>query len=172
MDNYYLLLQIDPDLSHEDLVKEFNLTQKKWLNRQNAPNLDKRQEAEKMLSILAQAEKILLNETSRRTYDLEIIKLHNSRRDQVEKQSQVPNRVNERIFHVMELISQKQYASALQLARSATEIDPSNPDTWATLSLVYYKAGKKEEAISDYRRALKLASHEDIVVRFTKYKIR
>jgi len=58
--NYYDELQLNPDLSEDELKKSLYELERKWLGRQNAPNVNRRHEAEKKLLLIADAKKTLL----------------------------------------------------------------------------------------------------------------
>lgn len=69
MENYYELLQVDPNIGASELKEKLIEAQRKWLGRTNAPDLKRRQEAERKVEILAEAEVILLDEAKRSEYN-------------------------------------------------------------------------------------------------------
>ena len=48
------------------------------------------------------------------------------------------------------------FASAAEAYRKAVEIDPSIPELWANLGLMYHQTGKHAEAIRSFKRAIQL----------------
>ena len=69
MKDYYQLLNIDRTASTEEISKAYRQQLRLWRSRTNAPDLDRRQEAERVLQELDTAKKILLDRTSRAEYD-------------------------------------------------------------------------------------------------------
>lgn len=67
--NYYELLELDPHTSQEKVAKAIFEYQKKWQHRMNAPDLYRRQEAERMMALVPEIENILLNPYERAVYD-------------------------------------------------------------------------------------------------------
>ena len=59
--DYYQLLGIRRSATHEDINKAYRRQMRLWRNRLNAPDLELRQEAERMLVNLDRAKKALLN---------------------------------------------------------------------------------------------------------------
>ena len=70
--NYYELLNLNSNADEGTIRDSIEQTNRKWLNRINAPDLNRRQEAEKMIQLLEEAEKVLLNQQERRKYDAEL----------------------------------------------------------------------------------------------------
>ena len=69
MENYYELLQVNPNIGASELKEKLIEAQRKWLGRTNAPDLKRRQDAERKVEILAEAEVILLDEAKRSEYN-------------------------------------------------------------------------------------------------------
>ena len=62
MINYYKELELNQSLSVDELKKELITIQRKWMKRaSNAPELEKRSYAEKMVKLVEEAQKILTN---------------------------------------------------------------------------------------------------------------
>jgi Flp pilus assembly protein TadD len=56
-----------------------------------------------------------------------------------------------------ELLAEAKVASAIKVARMASERDPRNPDAWALLGQAKFRWGETADAIYEYRRATDLA---------------
>lgn len=69
MTNYYAELNLKPDSSPEKLAEMIKKEKRKWTIRLNAPDLEKRQLAEKKLALLNEASKNLCNKKAKKNYD-------------------------------------------------------------------------------------------------------
>lgn len=68
-ENFYEILGVSPDASQKEIEKKLNEQLRKWSYRLNAPTMERRQEAEKMLAKLEKIKEVLLDEEKRRRYD-------------------------------------------------------------------------------------------------------
>lgn len=71
-ESYYEILGISSDASQQEIEEILHEQLRKWNYRLNAPTMDRRQEAEKMLEKLEEIKEILLDEEKRRQYDQRI----------------------------------------------------------------------------------------------------
>ena len=69
MINYYELLEISKDASRDNIEAAIRKMRRTWNNRANNPNADIRAEAEQRIRAIAEAERILLDDSARREYD-------------------------------------------------------------------------------------------------------
>lgn len=163
MVNYYQELMIDPELDGEQLVAELRKAQRKWIGRTNAPDLNKRQEAERKVSLVEEAHKILLDEDKKREYDLQ---LNNSDTPRTESSDYNLNEGNSNVDDLIQeswdLINTGRPADAIIVARRATEVDQSRPEAWGVLAHAHYSWGDLEEAIDGYKRAISIKPNEDV----------
>lgn len=67
--NYYDLCNVSPSASQEEIRKSIYQLMRLWSHRTNAPQMERRQEAERMMRLLEEAEEILLDEEKRKEYD-------------------------------------------------------------------------------------------------------
>jgi curved DNA-binding protein CbpA len=65
----YELLEVAPTASAEVITAALTAQRRTWMQRQSAPTMERRQEAEQMLARLAEAERTLLDPTARAQYD-------------------------------------------------------------------------------------------------------
>jgi hypothetical protein len=72
MANLYNLLKVSPTASEEEIKKAINQELRVWSNRTNAPQIERRKEAERMLNHLEDAKRILLDAAKRKQYDLHL----------------------------------------------------------------------------------------------------
>lgn len=63
--NYYTELELDRNLSNDELGKELKAIIRKWRNRTTAPDQDVRHRAEKMMEIAEEAKGILTDQTKK-----------------------------------------------------------------------------------------------------------
>ncbi|MGH4120822.1 tetratricopeptide repeat protein [Clostridium sp.] len=162
MVNYYKELNLDPSFNAEQLIEELKNTQRKWIGRTNAPDLNHRQEAERKVSIIAEAQKTLLDEKKRIEYDQQLKNI-------IPEQNNGPsvnldqnnNNVDDLIKQSWKFINLGQYADGIMVARRATEIEGSNADAWATLAHADYRWNNVEEAIYEYKKAINLRPNGD-----------
>lgn len=67
--DYYRILEIAEDAEQNEIVHALKIQQRSWRKRQNSPTLATRQDAERRMADLADAEKILLDPAARRDFD-------------------------------------------------------------------------------------------------------
>ena len=69
MENYYRELNIAPTATEEEIKKAILRERRLWSNRTNAPDLERKQEAERKVALLANAEQVLLDPARKQQYD-------------------------------------------------------------------------------------------------------
>lgn len=70
--NHYEIIGVPPEATPAQIHEAVKETRRTWVLRQNAPALERRQEAETMLARVAEAEKVLLQPGLRRGFDEEL----------------------------------------------------------------------------------------------------
>lgn len=86
MVNYYEVFNLNPNMSCEEISNVLFQEKKKWIHRQNANDLQKRQKAEKMIALIEEAAMIFSDKQKKEQYDLKAYKLlQNSCNDTVQK---------------------------------------------------------------------------------------
>ena len=83
MVNYYEEFELNPGMSCQAICEALFEAKKKWGKRQNAADLDKRQEAERKVTLIDEAMAAFSDETKKRAYDEEL-----SRYTQEQRQTQ------------------------------------------------------------------------------------
>lgn len=78
MINYYDILKIDRNAQVDEIRSAIRDVRRKVRNRETSPDLKIRQEAEKLMSHIAEAEKVLLDESKRKQYDIDLENYFNS----------------------------------------------------------------------------------------------
>lgn len=69
MTNYYKEFDLDTELNGKEICDALFIKKKSWNRKQNSPNLDKRQEAERMVVLIDKAMSIFSDENKRKQYD-------------------------------------------------------------------------------------------------------
>lgn len=159
MINYFEELGIDINLTGEELKGELKRNQRKWIGRTNAPDLNRRQDAEKKVALISEAEEILLDEEKRKEY---IEKLNNSHQNNAkidpfnaERKVNSTN-VEELIQEAYDLVAKDRAADAIVLARQATAIEVNNGRAWHVLGYANAVWNNPKEAEDAYLRAIKI----------------
>ena len=67
--DYYDLFELAPHMSYSEIRARLAQASRLWVHRANNANLEKRQEAERMLQYVSEAEAVLLKSSTRSAYD-------------------------------------------------------------------------------------------------------
>lgn len=156
MVNYYKVLGLDDSLNCEELSKELKQLQRKWIGRTNAPDLDRRQEAEKKVATIEEAQKILVDKDKRAEYDLSIRKA-GPREEENREPSPDPGNSEDAIDLINQAwasMNNKMYPDAIMQAREAIDIDPSNAEAWSVLGHAHNAWGNTDDAIYAFKEAI------------------
>lgn len=148
MENYYQFLELSPDASSEEIEKRIHQQVRLWSARTNAPQINRRQEAEQMLSKLEIIEATLLHQEQRQLYDRQ---LQNHPVGWSKKQ------ISEALEEGFRLLEVSQPEDALFIAIKLTEHIQDNAKAWALLGQARFAVGEKQEAISNMIQACHLA---------------
>lgn len=167
MINYYQELSISPDLDKDQIKKELNKLQRQWISRTNAPDLMRRQQAERMISVIEEANKILLDENKRQAYDLSLnkdtqegyVQAHKVSEEKM-RQENIQNINAEKFQYFLneawKNIKSKNYLEGINLAKRAVDINPNDAMAWDTLAFADREAGNIEDAVFEYKKAISI----------------
>ncbi len=155
--NLYKILNVPQGAPAEGIKKAIIRELRLWTNRTNAPQIERRQEAERMVKLLGDAEAILLDPLKRAAYDRQLATAPRDERDVDE--SDLRGKAD-LIREARQLLTEGNIADALFVARKATERDGANPDAWAVLAQAQFRWGDTEDAIYEYKRAIKLRPND------------
>ena len=114
----------------------------------------RRQEAERILSIIQQAESILYDEAKRRDYDEQLSNYVNQEPAYIGAEGQD---VEGYIAEAWDFLRENRYADAIVAAKNATVLNENNPDAWETLGYAHYMWNDYDKAIQSYNKAIDLA---------------
>lgn len=114
--DYYEILEVAENASDREIANAIKEQQRLWRSRQNSPDLNKRQRAERLMADLADAEKVLLDPGQRRQYDLS----RNANRDS-QAGSQVADETEDYGAAAEECLEAGQWHRAMALATQGLE---------------------------------------------------
>ena len=157
MQNYYAELNLTPTASEEDIKKAINREARVWHNRTNSPNMQQRQEAERMVMLLDEAEKILLNDSKREEYDRQL--KNAPKQEQQMGESEIDGEEN-LVELGWKLLINGEVADAMYVARKATDKEPGNPKAWELSAQAKFRWGEAEDSIYEYKRSINLVPNE------------
>ncbi|HFF3742089.1 tetratricopeptide repeat protein [Bacillus cereus] len=164
MENYYELLQVDSNIGADELKEKLIEAQRKWLGRTNAPDLKRRQEAERKIEILAAAEEILLDEAKRIEYNrmLDGSNSEGNTNDQEQFDDTTKSTAQELINEAWNLLEQERVADAIVVGKRVTENYGANAYGWAVLARAHYIWNEYDDAIYEYRKAIDIETNNDV----------
>lgn len=152
MVDYYALLNLSLSASEDELKKALHREMRQWTNRTNAPQIERRQEAERRVKLLEQAEATLLDGAKRAQYDRELGGGATARAAPQVDLAGVVDLVEE----ARRLLNSDRVADALFVARQAVDANSQDPEAWAVLGAASSSFGEPEKAIGAYKRAIDL----------------
>ena len=152
MVDYYALLNLSPSASEDELKKALHREMRQWTNRTNAPQIERRQEAERRVKLLEQAEATLLDGPRRAQYDRELGSgAPASAAEQIDLAG-----VADLVEEARRLLNSDRVADALFVAHKAVDANSQNPEAWALLGAAFSSFGEPEKSIGAYKRAIDL----------------
>lgn len=174
--NYYEICNLSPSASQEEIKKTIYQLMRLWSHRTNAPQMERRQEAERMVRLLEEAEEILLDEEKRKEYDKQLRRsigiiatnteetsysssFHESTptdqvtatKEKVEELS--PETIEEMIQQAQELLSSGSVNDALFLAEKLSKEVSDRAEVWSLVGHCRFKLGNYHEAIAPFVKA-------------------
>mgnify|MGYP001475887240 CR=1 FL=1 len=182
MINYYELCNISPSASQEEIKKTIYQLMRLWSHRTNAPQMERRQEAERMVRLLEEAEEILLDEEKRKEYDeklrlstrvVEKAPVETSEPSSYELDAQrnevtatkekvedelTTEQIEENIQQAQQLFSTGKLKEALQLAEELSEKVKDRAEIWALIGRLQFRLGNYQEAVAPLVKACDLES--------------
>lgn len=129
-----------------------------WMQKTNAPQLERRQEAEVKVKQIDEAEKILLESSKRSEYDKQL-KTYSTKDERTIDEAELKGGEN-LVKQGWDLLINDNIADAIYVATKATEMEGSNPEAWALLAQAKYRWGEIEDSIYEYKKAIKLKPNE------------
>lgn len=187
--NYYDLCEISPSASQEEIRKTIYQLMRLWSHRTNAPQMERRQEAERMVRLLEEAEEILLDDEKRKEYDeklrsaigviasnTEEVSYSSSfggntqtnevtaTKEQEKAEEQSTETIEEMIQQAQKLFSSGKVNDALFLAEKISGKVKDRAEVWSLLGRCQIKLGDYNEAISPLVKACDLEPENPVYV--------
>lgn len=159
MENYYQILEISPSASEEEIKKALFATYRKWSNRTNAPQLERRQEAERIVKLLQTVEEILLDPEKRAIYDRQLLDEPSSTPEaRMEPTTPVEPGETDGVEKGWLLLHEGKTLEALSLAKKFIESNEETAEAWDLLVEIHHKRGEQEKAIEACKQTIRLNS--------------
>lgn len=159
MENYYKLLDIDSKATEEDITVAQRKKLRVWRTRENAMDMDQRQEAEQMVKKLMAAKDTLLDAGKRAEYDQKLEAYVESPAES--RIVPISGSAQELIDQGWQFLKRDDIPQALAAATQATQADPTSPQAWALLGQAKFRWKDYDDAIYEYKRAISFAPNQD-----------
>lgn len=154
--NYYDILSVNPDAPLPEIRDAIKEQRRLWIQRSNAPRLESRQEAERLLKLVPEIEQTLLNESARKEYDQLLL----TRPQPKATTSTQAETADDLVSHGWCLIANGEIPDALSVATQATREAPDDADAWSLMGYARFRWGDGQDAIEDYRKALRIRPND------------
>ncbi|MGN0975754.1 MAG: tetratricopeptide repeat protein [Gemmiger sp.] len=168
MINYYVELGLDPSMDEAALEKALRDMKKKWTARTNAPDLEKRQKAERMIALLNEASRILCNKSDREDYDR---KLNREKNKQTTPTVNTPDATpvmptgtgTAALIALVESFYERgQYQQALEAASKALAAGVNDPSLYYTMAMCYAECNDYDRAYQTLNYAVVQSRDPDL----------
>ncbi|MBD8498781.1 tetratricopeptide repeat protein [Paenibacillus arenosi] len=150
--NFYKELELDPTLPDQELDRSLKDVHRKWQTRINAPSLERRQEAERMIQLIEAAKPVLLDSTKRKQYDASMLAAQTIERHSPVESSVTYEVLSEGTAHAPSTQHGTSYRSANQVNEQYEEDEPLTP-----IEILIEKAAEYTEN-ERYFEAIKIAN--------------
>jgi tetratricopeptide (TPR) repeat protein len=158
MKNYYEELNLDIKLSSDQLTEILKKERKKWVTRQNAPDMMARQKAEQQLDLINEAMKMLCDKGEKAKYDKELKKaVKKGNVEQVQQEAQnYQSRQQGSAVDVLIALADEAYNSgdsqaAINACRKALDGGINDSRIFYILGLSYIEIGDMNSANAVFR---------------------
>lgn len=170
MTNYYTEFNLDPNASCETLCAQLLQAKKKWINRQNANSVEKRQEAERKVVLIEEASKAFADEASKTAYDRALAQASQNaggapqqqaqaRPQQQQQPTQPQQQQGWTVERVVDTAAQNQmsgrFSANIELCRQAIAHGMEDPNIYTYLAIAYSEIGNIQNALVTMETGLK-----------------
>lgn len=152
--NYYEVLEIDRKASDDDIRSAVRDQRRKWRSRQNAPDPQRRAEAESRMRQIDEAEKTLTDSAKRKAHDAEIDVAPPPSRGEAGPAASA----DEWLVRAVAFLKQSNPRSANYAAREACHAAPENAVAWYVRARSSALLGQFHDAEFEYGESLRLDS--------------
>lgn len=158
MKNYYEILGLPRESNTSEINDKLRERKRLWVQRQNAPRPEQRQEAEANLRLVPEMEATLLDPTKRKAYDAQLKTTAHTLPSAGERASF--DESEDLVARGWRLMRDGNVPDALYAAVLACERRPSDSSAWALRGYCQNAWGDRDDAIGSYRQALSLKPNE------------
>jgi len=151
MTNYYTLLKIQQNADEKAIREAVKKERRIWNQRTAHPKSEIRTDAENKIREIAEAEKILLN-NSRAQYDNEL----RSYREPTQSPANTGNEERDWLAVAISYIEQGEYNSASYVIQQAVNQQPNNPEVWYRKFQISNNLGNNKDADFELHEAIRL----------------
>ena len=152
--DYYDLLGVDCQAPYMEIEQAIRTTRKRYRRLEGSPDQAQRANAERMMGLLAEAEKTLLNASARETYDVALKK--EDQRIEEERQHAASSSEHDWVSDAMKYLDENNPTSALFAATEGTRQYPENPWAWYVRAVAAVNLDRYDEAEYAAREVLKI----------------
>lgn len=153
--NYYDLLGVDRQASGMEIEQAIRSTRKRYRRLEGSPDQAQRANAERMMGLLAEAEKALLNASAREAYDVALKK--EDQRVEEDRQRAASSSEHDWVSDAMKYLDENNPTSALFAATEGTRQHPEIPWAWYVRAVAAVGLDRYDEAEYAAREVLKLS---------------
>lgn len=158
MVDYFKILDVPITAQTEEIKVAIKDKRRLWMQKTNAPQLERRQEAEVKVKQIDEAEKILLDSSKRSEYEKQL-RTTSTKDERTLDETELKAGEN-LVKQGWSLLINDNIADAIYVATKATEKQGDNPEAWALLAQAKYRWGEIEDSIYEYKKAIKLKPNE------------
>jgi DnaJ-class molecular chaperone len=135
MEDYYALLSLDRSADADSIKAAITRELRVWTRRTNAPELEKRQAAERRIKLLQEAESTLLDDTRRARYDRNLASqpVHQGTRSGGDEAGG-SDAVQVFVQKAVALVRAGNYPAAISQLKKAATLDPGNTQVQTMLA--------------------------------------
>ena len=157
MVNYYELLNISQSADHKEIEQAIKKTRRLWNNRANSPDSTIRAESERHIREIAEAERILLDDSKRRQYDVQLTQNNNSNNDRP-----VGDNNTDWEDEYFQAYNRGLNDYAAQIAQKALRLNDRDGRAWYLYGEALRRGGSIEEGIQAMLRATMFISDDSV----------
>lgn len=144
------------DATQDEIEEQIAAEMNRWRKRVNAPNPERRREAEEKQELLQKAKEVLGDPQARKAYDRELQGQQNNSKESEPAEPSNPNQTYleelQRRFNFFE--SEESYQEAAAVAREVTKIDPNNASAWYNVAYMNYLSNNYADARFEINEAI------------------
>ena len=159
--NYYELLGVAQNADEDTIRGAIRKTRKRFRQLEGAPDVNQRQLAETKMTQIADAEKTLLDATSRQQYDQQLSQ--ESNRPESTPQPQTSGPSTSFLDDARSYYRNGQLRNASYASKEATRTDKDNPDAWYVRAQISLEMGDYSDADFSANQALKLNPNDALI---------